>query len=342
MSRYRRLEARIEQLEATATELHAELSNRSPVSEVERLNLAFDELAQRAPISEVERLNLAFQEIARRAPDSEVERLNSAFDLIGACISRLEGLEREVRDGRALSHSEIERLSLAFSEIAQLHRLLSERAVEIPWVLANYRGEQRVLEVGYAFAEDRYVTTLKELRIPMLVGLDLSPASDDRLGVFLAVQADVRTPVFRDDFFDLILMISTIEHVGRDNSGYGLGGSDGTDRPDIAAIQQLARWLRPGGRLLLSVPFGRFEDHGWLINYDAAYLDSLIEGSQLQIASDEYWEHRGGWIECARDDVRHRGYQSLGAPNAGAVALVELVKPAGQQAHSSSLAGGES
>src|SRR4051794_66958 len=32
-----------------------------------------------------------------------------------------------------------------------------ERAIEIPWVLARYAGERRVLDIGTAFAERAYV-----------------------------------------------------------------------------------------------------------------------------------------------------------------------------------------
>jgi hypothetical protein len=38
-----------------------------------------------------------------------------------------------------------------------------ERAVEIPWCLARYTGERRVLDVGYAFAEPAYLAGLVAL-----------------------------------------------------------------------------------------------------------------------------------------------------------------------------------
>ena len=329
MRRRRRHEVQFQMLVRRVDALEAASAGHAPVSEVERLNLAFDELALRAPLSEVERVNLAFERISTCAP-----------------LGRVEELEGLVRGVHGLVQSEVERLNRAFTELAELRRSLadaaSERSVEIPWVLAQYRGESRVLEVGYANAEDRYIHALEALDLPFLVGLDLACDATDRSSAFARVQGDVRAAVFAQESFDLILMISTIEHIGRDNSIYGLDGDRPGNRPDIDAIGRLAGWLAPQGRLLLSVPFGRFEDHGWLINYDAAHLESLIDASGLEVVSKIFYEYRGGWVRCDSDAVRHRGYQSLGAPHAGAVALVELVKPAGQQAHSSSLAGGES
>ena len=35
-----------------------------------------------------------------------------------------------------------------------------ERLIEIPWVLSRYRGEQRVLDVGYANADPAYLAAL--------------------------------------------------------------------------------------------------------------------------------------------------------------------------------------
>lgn len=258
-----------------------------------------------APASEIARLDLAFGQLAATAPASEVERLNLAFEETTAL--------RE-----ALHRRTLELLALT----------LSERTVEIPFILSQYRGEARVLEIGFAHAEPRYVEALASLEIPLLVGLDLVPGDPKLAQVFTAVLGDVRTPLFCEGAFDLVLLVSTVEHVGRDNSNYGIGGHGpaSDEHPDHRAIARIARWLAPGGRVLLTVPFGRFEDHGWLINYDAAHLDALVAASGLDVASSRYYEQRGGWVPCDRDEVRNRGYGSLGVPNAGAVALLELVR----------------
>jgi len=50
----------------------------------------------------------------------------------------------------------------------------TERCIEIPWAISCYRGERRVLDVGYANAEDRYLDSLIALGIPELYGLDLA------------------------------------------------------------------------------------------------------------------------------------------------------------------------
>ncbi len=89
----------------------------------------------------------------------------------------------------------------------------------------------------------------------------------------------------------------------------------------------MAEWLVPGGRLLLTVPYGRFEDHGWLINYDADHLGALIKSSELIVDEMSYFGWLpGGWREVGADEVVDFGYKSLGAAHAAGVALVELRK----------------
>ena len=42
----------------------------------------------------------------------------------------------------------------------------------------------------------------------------------------------------------------------------------------------------------MTVPFGKFEDVGWLINYDMDHLTELVKSSQLDIVEQLYF----GWM----------------------------------------------
>jgi hypothetical protein len=116
----------------------------------------------------------------------------------------------------------------------------SERAVEIPWALSRYGRESRVLDVGYAHAEPRYLEALTALRVPLLVRIDLATASVPGIR---GVVNDVRQPSFRPGSFDLIIAISVVEHIGRDNTVYL--GSARRDSRDVEAISRpLLTWAR--------------------------------------------------------------------------------------------------
>jgi O-antigen chain-terminating methyltransferase len=310
--------ARLEELEVETlrlavkiNELEQTLGDRAPASEIERLNYAFDLIADRAPATEVERLNLAFEQIADRAPATEVGRLDHAFEL----ISRM-------KEATAPS-SEIERVNHLYGRLTTIE---SERVVEIPWVLRRYSGEARVLEVGYAFAEELYLRALEDLRIPFLVGIDMAATPyEESISGLQKVQGDVLASCFRAKSFDLVLCVSTIEHIGRDNSRYGLDSGRDVINPDQVAIQAMADWLVPGGRLLVTVPFGRYEDHGWLINYDIDALDALVQSSGLEAVEMVFYGWGpGGWRAVEPEDLSNHGYRSFGAAHASGVALLEL------------------
>ena len=125
-----------------------------------------------------------------------------------------------------------------------------ERPIEIPWCLARAGGAARVLDAGYAFAEPAYLAGLVALAAARLVGVDLVAAEVPDLE---SVTADLRELPFADGSFDLAIAISTLEHVGRDNTQYGLAAEHDDGSLD-RALRELRRVLGAGGRLLLTVP----------------------------------------------------------------------------------------
>jgi SAM-dependent methyltransferase len=167
-----------------------------------------------------------------------------------------------------------------------------ERLIELPWTLARYRGEPRVLDVGYAYAEPAYLAALVRLGAPELVGVDLAHVEVPGLR---AVQADVRALPFGDRSFDVAFCISTLEHVGRDNRRYGY--EDATDgRGMEAALAELRRVLARRGRLLVTVPCGRPEDYGWYVRLDTERWQRLFEAAGWGIFELEIYEqHPDGW-----------------------------------------------
>jgi len=199
----------------------------------------------------------------------------------------------------------------------------TERCVEVPWVLSRYAGQRRVLDVGHAHAEPRYVQALAGLGVPFLVGLDLASAAWPGLA---GVVGDARHPPFAPATLDLVLAVSIVEHVGRDNSRYVPGQAGVQDEDgDLRAVRALAGLLAPGGRLLVTVPFGAFEDHGWFVQYDARRLRRLIDASRLELDEIEFYRYAtGGW----QGPVTARGLGGCrygrGTAAAAAVACVAL------------------
>jgi SAM-dependent methyltransferase len=125
---------------------------------------------------------------------------------------------------------------------------LTERAVEVPVAQAEVDRSAggRILEVGHVlghYGPSAHVVVDKYEEAPGVLNLDVLDLGD--LGPF-----------------DLIVAVSTLEHVGHDESP-----RDPAAAP--RAVAALRERLAPGGRLLVTVPAG----------YNAAFDTALREGT---------------------------------------------------------------
>jgi hypothetical protein len=131
---------------------------------------------------------------------------------------------------------------------------LTERAVEVPVVQAivDRSAGQRVLEVGNVLSHYRRQSHLvvdKYERAPGVLNRDVLDLGD--LGRF-----------------DLIVAISTIEHVGWDEEPRDPGKAQ-------LAIARLQAMLAPGGRLVVTLPVG------YNASLDAALRDRSVTPARL-------------------------------------------------------------
>jgi O-antigen chain-terminating methyltransferase len=214
---------------------------------------------------------------------------------------------------------------------------MTERFVEIPWCLHRRGAAQVVLDIGYTHADTEYLQGLANIQIQDLYGLDIAPAKHITVSgpdgvtrpLLKPVQADVRQTPFSDDFFELIFCISTIEHIGMDNTNYQPGMEDAPSQcGDYDAIRELCRITRPQGRLLLSVPFGKYQNHGWFRQYDLDRLVRLAAASDYRLKEVNFFQYHNGWHECHAHVLKDTTYRSNGAPAAAGLACLELEKPA--------------
>lgn len=227
---------------------------------------------------------------------------------------------------------------------------IDERCIEYPWVMARLgEGEGRLLDAGsalnHAFTVQRPELSAKTVHI-----LTLAPEHEAfwRLGMSY-LYADLREIPIRDDYYDAVVSVSTLEHVGAANELFtsdkrSFEQANG-DRLD--AVRELRRVLKPGGRFLFTVPFGARRDHVTFEQFDSALLDELtgaFGGRQVDAAFYRY--DSDGWHAASREECAGLEY-SAGAADlwqtgrlptaaepdraaaARAVACVELQKDEG-------------
>jgi SAM-dependent methyltransferase len=183
--------------------------------------------------------------------------------------------------------------------------------VEIPWLLAQgVRG--RTLDAGSSLNHKVYLDlvlpAVDELHI---VTLEPESASFPERRISYAY-SDLRRLPYRDGYFDTVVSVSTLEHVGMDNRGYGSATEQAVDAQleSEAAVRELRRTLAPGGRILITVPYGESEDHGGWRQFDDGHLERLIvAATPNDIDVRIYRYHDGGWRLDDREaagDARYR------------------------------------
>lgn len=120
------------------------------------------------------------------------------------------------------------------------------------------------LYVAHAYAADTQLTDISRANIDEYTLLWRGMADDAR-GSAAFARADGRSLPYADASFDVVYSMSVVEHI------------DGED-PEGRVIAEMLRVLRPGGLLLLSVPFGQrgVEQH----MYGFSYVAEQVGGRQ--------------------------------------------------------------
>lgn len=276
--------------------------------------------------------DLVYRLLLRR-PGEDAALRSAQLSLAAGETTRSELLRGIVESREFREVEEIERLLLELARQREPFTIpanspvapdTTERVVEIPWVLSRWKGESRVLDCGYANASGVYLTALLSMPVEHLHGVDLSQRPVPGMSRMLA---DLRALPYREASFELAICISTLEHVGRDNTEYGVWGRR-DDEGDRKALAEIARVLAPGGRLLLTVPFGAREDRGTFVQYDAERWEALVSTTSLAVGEQEVFGlTASGWERLEAPDEAARLRYGVGAPAARGVLCAELLKP---------------
>jgi SAM-dependent methyltransferase len=207
---------------------------------------------------------------------------------------------------------------------------LPERVVEIYLARLAYKPGDKVLDVAHANAmicHRKMIASLPEPRI--ITGIDIAlPSYETKLLYENSYIGDITKTTFADNSYDLIWCISALEHFGMDNSGYTENFNREGDA-DMLAVKEMLRILKIGGNLLITVPYGKFEDHGWFKNYDEAHWRTLINlPTGKAVVKELYFGHTygDGWSAVAPGELTNVGYFNQANSGSGALAATYITK----------------
>lgn len=152
---------------------------------------------------------------------------------------------------------------------------VNERIAEVPFVyraLAGITPGARVLDVGAT--ESSVSVSLATLGYNVTaVDPRPYPLSHSRLTIFQGAIGEFST----DDPFDAVILLSSIEH-------FGLGAYElpTDENADIRALAHIHSMVKPGGRLILTTPYGIAPTTELERTYSAEQLSALLVGWEIE------------------------------------------------------------
>lgn len=216
---------------------------------------------------------------------------------------------------------------------------IDERAVEYPWVLSRLGASDQLLLDAGSCLNHRYVLDFSQLRSCSIVMYSIAAENIARRSNVSYVYGDLRRTALRSECFDVIVCISTLEHVGMDNTFlYSDEPRFDEFKPDDyqIVVGEFKRLLKPGGKLFITVPYGRYENLGWLQQFDYNNIERILKafgGSATSIVHYKYlsdgWQvsHGDACENCSYFDIHKRSdYEPDYVAAARCVACIELVK----------------
>lgn len=219
-------------------------------------------------------------------------------------------------------------------------QLLDERIIEYPWLFSRLPAAESgtLLDAGSVLNFD-YILDHTVFHNKKVFILTLAPEIEAYWNRSVSyVYDDLRSTCFRDGYFNWIVSMSTLEHVGMDNTSHY---TDDQSKKEMNSddyrmvVSEFHRLLKPGGTLYLTVPFGVRKMQGWLQVFDKSMIQEVLSIFNPADYSERYFRYGlRGWkvttADACADAIYHDfsvdGYSRLKPAAAEAVACCELIK----------------
>ncbi|MCK5259533.1 MAG: class I SAM-dependent methyltransferase [Candidatus Omnitrophica bacterium] len=189
---------------------------------------------------------------------------------------------------------------------------LDERAVEYPWFFSQIKDDEKILLDAGATLNHLEILTLPNLKDRQLFVATLYPEGEYMEGVSPTyVYEDLRRTSFCDQKFDAIACLSTLEHVGMNNTLiYTPDKSKEEDNTKayLTAICELKRVLKEGGTLYLTVPYGKHKNFKWFQIFDTAMIEKVKKAFAPSKISETYFKYENDQWDFSSAQFCEDGY----------------------------------
>ncbi|MEG4034298.1 glycosyltransferase [Microcoleus sp. S36b_A4] len=224
---------------------------------------------------------------------------------------------------------------LAYNRLKHNNYPASERAVEIPIAynfIAGLKDKSRLLEVGNVlqYYPELLPTDIAEIQARRIIDKYETAVGVDKIDL---MDADP------EEKYSGIICISTVEHIGQGSDpseAYGEEQEKYDWQGPLKAIAKIYDLLSDHGRALITVPFGKFLERGWYIQFSQDYLNLLFEpynipknavsASYLKLVKvDPSQPQPSVWEQANPEELVSAQYNAP-FPFANAIAVLDITK----------------
>jgi SAM-dependent methyltransferase len=171
---------------------------------------------------------------------------------------------------------------------------LDERIIEYPWLLSQINSNKKtILDAGSIlnFPNIIRLPIFSNFKIDIVT---LHPESfTEKNSRISYLYEDIRYLPQKNDYYDEIYCISTLEHIGMDNSIYTNDQNfiEKKSSDYLLAIDELKRVLKPNGNLIITVPYGLNKNFGYFQQFNSNMISELINRFSPMYKDEVYFKY---------------------------------------------------
>ena len=187
-------------------------------------------------------------------------------------------------------------------------KYFDERIVEIPWVMSELKKKRgKLLDAGSTLNFKYLLKKLLNNFKINIVTLYPEKKNFEYLGIQY-IYSDFINLKYSKNTFDVITCISTLEHVGFDNSFYNynkktLLKETKTKNKQLKVLQKFLNILKPGGQIFLTLPFGKGGKYKNLRQFDKNSLNNILKNVKARRIEKIFYIYlNNNWKKCTEND----------------------------------------
>jgi SAM-dependent methyltransferase len=199
---------------------------------------------------------------------------------------------------------------------SQYGEFLDERVVEYPWLLSRLSSDKiNLLDVGSTLNYPSIIEHRALLNKKIFL-LTLAPEANCfwKKGISY-IFSDARNLPFKDNLFDAIASISTLEHIGMDNTLIYTSDKRYKESCKFAfveTVKELHRVLKDGGRCFVTVPFGQYQYDEFQQQFDSEMVGLIESSFNPSSFTETYFQYKsGGWNVSTKEECINCKYFNI-------------------------------